>query len=150
LTFGLWLYLQGPTPILYSSIFILFSKEKMMNLQQLVSGEFDVAQAIRFLALRVHALEAGQAAATMVSGAPSATMVAGTSTPGIAVVKVPLVAPTDALDALLNDRVARALRAAGLDTVEAVAAATDEALLAINGIGPNTLREIRQVIPFGG
>jgi hypothetical protein len=148
LTFGLWLYLQGPTPILYSSIFILFSKEKTMNLQQLVSGEFDVAQAIRFLALRVYALEAGQA--TMVDGSPSATMVAGTSTPGVAVVKVPLVAPTDALDVLLNDRVARALRAAGLDTVEAVAAATDEALLAINGIGPNTLREIRQVIPFGG
>jgi hypothetical protein len=115
-----------------------------MNLQQLVSGDFDVAQAIRFLALRVYALEAG---GKMVNGSPSATLGAAPAVE-VAVIEVAVTPPADSLDALLNDRVARALRREGLDTIAAVAAATDETLLAINGIGATTLREIRQVIPF--
>lgn len=39
-----------------------------------------------------------------------------------------------------------ALRAAGYESVEAVAAASDEALLGVDGIGPTTLEEIRALL----
>ena len=51
------------------------------------------------------------------------------------------------LYALLSDRVAMTLIRAGLESPGAVRAASDDQLRAIGGIGPRTLKEIRDVLP---
>lgn len=49
---------------------------------------------------------------------------------------------------LFADRVAMTLIRAGLESPEVVRLATDEELLAINGIGSRTLKDIRELLPF--
>ena len=51
------------------------------------------------------------------------------------------------LYALLSDRVAMTLIRAGLESPGAVRAASNDQLRAIGGIGPRTLKEIRDVLP---
>ena len=58
-------------------------------------------------------------------------------------VKLEAFSPTGAT----HDRLAKALRGAGFDSVAKIGAATDEALRAVNGIGPAALKEIRQAVP---
>lgn len=45
----------------------------------------------------------------------------------------------------LKDKTKESLKAAGLLTVEEITATTDEALIALNGIGEATVKEIRSV-----
>ena len=52
------------------------------------------------------------------------------------------------LYALLSDRVAMTLIRAGLESPGAVRFSTDAELLAINGIGARTLKDIRGVLPY--
>jgi len=52
------------------------------------------------------------------------------------------------LYALFADRVAMTLIRAGLESPGAVQATGDEELLAIGGIGPRTLKDIRDVLPY--
>ena len=47
-------------------------------------------------------------------------------------------------EAGVNVRIAKALYTAGIRTPEAVCRQSDEALLAIPGVGPATLRKLRQ------
>ena len=52
------------------------------------------------------------------------------------------------LDTLFPARLVKVLVAAGLETPRAVMVATDELLGKINGIGPSTLRDIRELLPY--
>ena len=52
----------------------------------------------------------------------------------------------DGLDQLFSRRLVAALVRAGYTSPEAVRIATDEALNAVGGIGPATLREIRELL----
>lgn len=118
-----------------------------MNLDQIQRGAFDVVEAVRLLAGKVDALEGALQASgpgpNMDAGGQGATLRADDLVqPGETVLIV-----REGLRGLLNDRVAEVLDRAGFATVASIAGATDEALRAVNGIGPVTLREIRQVIP---
>ncbi len=90
-------------------------------------GSFDSIAAIRLLARKVAALESGAPSATMESVAPSATA-------------------RHVFYRLLDDRAAKALLDGGLDDIESVRKADDGRLLALNGIGPSTLKTIREAI----
>ena len=89
-----------------------------MNLDQLETGQFDTVEAIQFLAKTLRGL----------------------------VQPAPLPAPDHVFYRLLDDRVAKALLRAGLDDIESVRKASDEELQAINGVGPSTLRTLREVL----
>ena len=58
--------------------------------------------------------------------------------------------PQDALARALNVRLAKTLYAAGLRTPDAVRSASDEELLAIDGIGDKALAFIRQQLRTAG
>lgn len=47
----------------------------------------------------------------------------------------------------LDERVVSLLNEAGYDTNAKIAGASDDDLLAINGIGPKSLKDIREAIP---
>jgi hypothetical protein len=112
-----------------------------MMYAKIKAGQFDIVDALRFLAGRVELLDpaAGAAAA---------------SAPGPVALVQPTPVTGDRGDysfahvfyGLLDDRVAKALIAAGLDDIESVRKASDEALLAIGGVGPSTLRVLREVM----
>jgi hypothetical protein len=57
---------------------------------------------------------------------------------------------TDGLQALFSDRLVKVLVRAGFGTRGAVQRATDGQLQNVGGIGPTTLREIRELLPAGG
>ncbi len=85
------------------------------------AGDFDLVEAIRFLAGVLEEV------APVAEAAP--------------------VAPREGLYMLFPDRVAKVLIAAGLETPRSVMVATDDLLRGINGVGPTTLREIRELLP---
>ncbi|MBI1294120.1 hypothetical protein GC175_04070 [bacterium] len=117
----------------------------MDEIEQIANGgPMDPVPAIRLLAGAVMELR-GQMAN------PSLTLPAsGEGTVGGAKVVTQLAPDTDELDGLFDDRLAKALRGGGFDTVEKIAAATDEELLKVNGVGPAALKEIRQAVPGSG
>lgn len=96
-----------------------------MNLEQLETGNFDTVEAIQFLAKTLRGLVNPETAQALVQPAPL---------------------PPHAFFELLDDRVAKALLRADLDDVESVRKASDEELTAISGIGPATLRTLREVL----
>jgi len=105
------------------------------ELKRIAQGEeMDVAPTLRKLALfttllheRVIALESEQPSATMQSLAPTTNL------------------DSNPLYELFDDRVAKTLIRAGYDSVASIQAASDEALNLVSGIGPATLRTIRQL-----
>jgi len=66
----------------------------------------------------------------------------------IAPVTVTVSSDVAGLDTLFPARLVKVLVAAGLETPRAVMVATDELLGKINGIGPSTLRDIRELLPY--
>ncbi len=91
-----------------------------MDLEQLEKGPFDTVEAIQFLAKTLRGL--------------------------VQPALLPVSLPDHVFFRLLDDRVAKALLRAGLDDIESVRKASDEELQAINGVGPSTLRTLREVI----
>lgn len=92
-----------------------------MNLQ---TGSFDIADAIRHLDRRLAALE---------RAAPSATMDAAMQGQTLA-------------EMGLEARLWTLLERHGFAVPADIAAASDEALLAIDGIGPKSLQQIRETV----
>lgn len=84
---------------------------------------FDVVMKIRELDRRMVALESVQPFANMDAGGRGANMAV-----------------------LANKRLQKVLIAAGYDTVEKVCAASDQELRAVDGVGPATLKLIREAI----
>ena len=99
------------------------------------AGQFDIVDALRFLAGRVELLDPAAGAAAASAPGPVAL-----------VQPTPVTGDRHVFYGLLDDRVAKALIAAGLDDIESVRKASDEALLAIGGVGPSTLRVLREVM----
>lgn len=56
----------------------------------------------------------------------------------------------DGLETLFSERLVKILVRAGFATPGAVQAASDEQLRAVGGVGPTTLRDIRELLPAGG
>ncbi len=113
-----------------------------MDLKAIQRGAFDLVEAVRFLADKMDALESA-----LQAGGPGPNMDAGTQ-------GADLVRPGDTtlivqggLRGLLNDRLVDALERAGFDTVASIAGASDAELRKVGGVGPVTLKEIRDLIP---
>jgi len=113
-----------------------------MNLNEIRYGGFDVVRAVRFLAGRVAVLEA----ALQAGSGPGSDLDAGGQGSNMEMPPTVLVVQ-EGLQGLLNDRLALALERGGYATVASIAEATDDELRAVNGVGPVTLREVREVIP---
>lgn len=105
-------------------------------------GAFDVVETVRALAGEVADLKAGLQLAS-----PSVTMDAGSQGADLAQPGETTLIVRDGLRGLLNDKVVAVLERAGFSTVASIAGATDEELRAVGGVGPVTLREIRELIP---
>jgi len=129
-----------------------------MDLYEIERGSFDQVAAIRLLAGEVAALK-GRVAGLSVTG-PGPNMDAGGQgadlgkmEPGDLAAREPgdtVLVVRDGLRGLLNDRLVDVLERAGYGTVASIAGASDEDLRAVNGVGPVTLREIRELIPAKG
>ncbi len=107
-------------------------------------GAFDVVEIVRVLAGEVADLKAAlsvqRPGPNMDAGGQGAELVQ----PGQTTLIV-----QGGLRGLLADRLVDALERAGFGTVASIAGATDAELRAVGGVGPVTLREIRELIPYG-
>ncbi len=124
-----------------------------MDLKAIQRGAFDLVEAVRFLADKMDALEgalqAGGSGPNMDAGRFAGANL-GKMEPGDLAAREPgdtVLVVAGGLRGLLNDRLVQVLERAGYDTVASIAGATDEALRAVSGVGPVTLREIRELIP---
>lgn len=117
-----------------------------MDLKQVQHGSFDPVRAIRLLAGEVAALKGRVARGEGRGEGPN--MDAGelgadlAQQPGETTLIV-----KEGLRGLLNDRLVEVLARGGFATVASIAGARDADLLAVDGVGPVTLREIRELIP---
>ncbi len=121
----------------------------MDEIEQIANGgPMDPVPAIRVLAGAVMELRQGIANCELrIADLSLPVSFDGDGTVGLAKVVTQLAPETDELDGLFDDRLAKALRGGGFDSVAKVAAASDEELRKVNGIGPAALKEIRQAVP---
>ncbi len=121
-------------------------------------GAFDVVEIVRVLAGEVAALKAGFDKLSQLEAGAGPTMDAGGQGAELTPPPTPprkqggeagetVLVVQGGLRGLLNDRLVDALERAGFGTVASIAGATDAQLRAVGGVGPVTLREIRELIP---
>ncbi len=110
-------------------------------------GAFDVVEIVRVLAGEVAALKAGFDKLSQLEAGAGPTMDAGGQGADLVQPGQTTLIVQGGLRGLLNDRLVDALERAGFGTVASIAGATDAELRAVGGVGPVTLREIRELIP---
>lgn len=104
-------------------------------------GSMDVVVAVRLLAAQM-----------VIQDEQIAKLAAPAASPAPVVASIDVesdVAEGDSFDGF-PERLKTALWKAGYNTLEDIAAATDEQLAAINGVGPSTLKALRKIAPYGG
>jgi len=117
-----------------------------MDLKQIQrGGAFDVAETVRALAGEVADLKAGFD--KLSQRGPGPNMDAGTQGADLVRPGETTLIVKDGLRGLLNDRLVDVLERAGFGTVASIAGASDAELRAVGGVGPRTLKEIRDLIP---